>query len=204
LNSRGFTLLELLISITMLAVIAGIMGWSLNMAHKTLDKGEKKIQNLERIKASFSTVESQILSLLPYQIDDEGQKKHYFAGSKEKLMFASNYSLWRGTKGNAFVAYEIKTNEKGNQYLEITEQVIGLQTRDESVLFDDCSGIHFEYYLKNAFEEGKWVEAWPQEEKGLPSKVKINIAYNKKNIALIVSPLVQPRTVLPSAVVIAK
>ncbi len=202
MNNRGFTLLELLISITMLAVITGIMGWSLNMAHRTLEKGEKKIQNLERRKASFSLVESQISSMMPYQYtDDEGQKKYYFSGNKEKMMFASNYSLWRGTRGNTFVAYDAQTNEQGKKYLRITEQTIGLQTKDESILFDNCTNISFEYFLKNAFEEGKWIEEWPADEKAIPEKIKINVAGESKNIALIINPLVKQVTALPSAAI---
>jgi hypothetical protein len=183
----------------MLALITGIMGWTLSMAHRTLDKGEKKIHYLEREKVSFSLIESQIQSLFPYQIDDdEGQKKLFFTGGKDKLMFASNYSLWRGTQGNTFVTYDIQTNEKGKQFLKITEQIIGLEEKNEAVLFDDCVSINFEYYLKNAFEEGKWLEEWPADEMGLPDKIKINIAYNTKKIALMFNSLVKPSTVLSS------
>jgi hypothetical protein len=189
----------------MLALITGIMGWTLSMAHRTLDKGEKKIHYLEREKVSFSLIESQIQSLFPYQIDDdEGQKKLFFAGGKDKLMFASNYSLWRGTKGNTFVTYDIQTNEKGKQFLTITEQIIGLEEKNEAVLFDDCVSINFEYFLKNAFEEGKWLEEWPADEMGLPDKIKINIAYNTKKIALMFNSLVKPNTVLSSSLVINK
>ena len=204
MNDRGFTLLELLISITMLALITGIMGWTLNMAHRTVDKGERKIHYLERVKVSFSLVESQILSLFPYQYDDEGEKKLFFSGGKDKLMFTSNYSLWRGTRGNTFVTYDIQTNEKGKQFLRITEQIIGLEAKNDAILFDDCSSINFEYFLKNTFEEGKWVDQWPADEKGLPDKIKINIAYGAKKNALMVNPLVKPTMPLSSAVVIAK
>jgi len=204
LNDRGFTLLELLISITMLALITGIMGWTLSMAHRTLDKGERKIHYLERVKVSFSLVESQIMSLFPYQYDDAGEKKLFFSGRKDKLMFTSNYSLWRSTRGNNFVTYDIQSNEKGKQFLRITEQIIGLEAKNDTILFDDCSSINFEYYLKNAFEEGKWVDQWPVDEKGLPDKIKINIANNAKKITLMINPLVKPAMPLLSAVVIVK
>lgn len=203
-NSRGFTLLELLISIMMLALITGIMGWTLNMAHRTLDKGERKIHDLERTKVSFSLLESQIMSLFPYQYDDEGEKKLFFSGGKDKLMFASNYSLWRGTSGNTFVTYDIQTNEKGKPFLKITEQIIGLEAKNEVILVDDCTGINFEYFLKNALEEGKWVDQWPTDEKGLPDKIRINIAYGAKNIALMINPPVKPAVALASAAIINK
>lgn len=205
MNSRGFTLLELLISITMLALITAILGGSLRMAYRTLDKGEKKIYCLEQVKASFSLVESQIQSLFPYQYyDEEGQKKIFFTGGKDKIMFSSNYSLWYGTKGNTFVTYNIQTNEKGKQFIEVTERTVGLEAKNEAILFDDCTNINFEYFLKNAFEEGKWVEEWPADEKGMPDKVKINIDYGTKKIVLMINLFAKPNTVLSSAAVIPR
>lgn len=188
MNNRGFTLLELLISITMLALIAGIMGWTLNAAHRTLEKGEKKINYLERERISFSLIESQILSLFPYQFEDDGQKRLFFFGSKDKLMFTSNFSLWRGTRGNAFVTYEIQSNEGNKSVLKITEQIIGLQEKNETILFNECNNINFEYFLKNVVEEGKWVTTWPEDEKGLPGKIKISIACGAKKLALTLRP----------------
>ena len=192
MNKRGFTLLELLISITMLVLITGIIGWSLNSAQRALEKGEKKIHDLERMKASFAVIESQIRSLFPYQFDDdEGQKQLFFSGSKDKLMFASNYSLWRGTKGNTLVTYDVITNDAGKQFLKITEQVVGVEEKNETILLEDCSGINFEYLLKNALEEGKWLEEWPADENGLPQKIRINIARDEKKISLLVESMVK-------------
>lgn len=198
-SDRGFTLLELLISITMLALIAGILGWALNMAYRTVEKGERKIQYLEREKTVFSLLESQILALFPYQYSDEEEKKIYFSGEKDKLIFASNYSLWRGTRGNVFVAYEVQTNEKGKKLLQLTEQVIGLKTKDETILLDDCDSINFEYFLKNALEEGNWIEEWSADEKGLPYKIKIIIVRNSKATSLIMNPPLKANMTLKSS-----
>ena len=186
----------------MLAVITGIMGWSLNMAHRTLAKGEKKIHDLERTKVSLSLIESQIRSLFPYQFSDEdGQRKLYFTGAKDKLMFASNYSLWHGIRGNTFVTYDVQTNEQGKQHLKITEQMIGLEEQDEEVLLDNCTSIHYEYFLKNALEEGKWIEEWPAEEHGLPGKIKIHMQCDAKQLALLVEPLVKKTDLLSSTAI---
>ena len=172
----------------MLALIAGIMGWTFKAAHRTLDKGEKKINYLEREKISFSLIESQILSLFRYQYDDDGQKKLFFSGSKDKLMFTSNFSLWRGTRGNTFVTYDIQSNEKDKSFLKVTEQTIGLQEKNETILLNECNNISFEYFLKNALEEGKWVTSWPEDQKELPDKIKISIACGAKKLALTLRP----------------
>jgi prepilin-type N-terminal cleavage/methylation domain-containing protein len=185
-NNRGFTLLELLISITMLALITGILSGAVSLAVQSLNKGEKKIVSLERTKTSFLLVESQIQSLLPYQFDDQGEKKLLFMGKKDNFIFSSSYSIWGGKKGNTQINYLVGTDEKGRQQLEVTENTLGMESKREAVLFREYDKIYFEYYLKDALEEGKWVDEWPADQKGLPGKVKINFVSGAQNISLTV------------------
>jgi hypothetical protein len=181
----------------MLALITGIMGAALSMTHRSLDKGERKIHYLERLKTSFSLVESQIQSYFPYQYNDEnGQKILLFSGQKDKLIFSTNYSLWRGTKGNTAVTYDIQADEKGRQYLKVTEQIIGLENKNETILFADCERIGFEYYLKDAFEEGKWMEEWPADAKGMPEKIRVNLACGKNKLSLMAVAPARPTVLL--------
>jgi type II secretion system protein J len=199
LNNRGFTLLELLISITMLALIASIAGGALSMTNRSLEKGEKKIHHLEALKASFSLVEAQVQSAFPSQYDDQGEKKILFSGQKDKLSFSTNYSIWRGTRGNAVVSYDIRISDQGKESLRVQENVRGLEARSETILFTGCDHIFFEYYLHNTLEEGKWVDQWPAEETGLPGKIRINIASGKTRTALVVNILTKPAAALASA-----
>lgn len=174
MNQRGFTLLELMIAIALLAVIVGLMTGALSMAYKTVAKGERKIENLERKKTVFSLLESQIQSAFASSYEEQGEKKSRFVGEKNSLAFASNYSIWRGAAGNCLVRYLIKTNDQGRSVLHVEEQVLGTNAGYEAGLTKDFDAITFEYYLESSLEEAKWVDQWPEDEKKLPRKIRIN------------------------------
>jgi general secretion pathway protein J len=174
LSQRGFTMIELLIAITMLAVIISIMGGALSLAYHAVEKGEKKIEYLEREKNFYSLIESQIQSAFASNYNDQGEIKSRFSGLNNKMAFASNYSLWRGTRGNCLVKYEIETDDRRKSVFHIEEQVLGSDVKHETQVTTDHDAIRFEYYLENALEEGKWVDEWPAEERSMPQKMRVH------------------------------
>jgi general secretion pathway protein J len=184
LNQRGFTLIELLMAITMLALIIGVMGGALSLAHRTTEKGEKKIEALERKKIVFSLVESQIQSTFASFYTEQGEKKNRFAGAKDTMTFASNYSIWRGTRGNCLVKYQIETDDRRKCIIRIEEQVLGTDEKQATRVATDYDAIRFEYFLKTALDEGKWVEEWPAEEKSMPPKIRILFSDGKNDRVL--------------------
>lgn len=194
LNQRGFTLLELMIAVTLLAVIVGILTGALSLAYRTLEKGEKRIAVLERNKVVFSLMEAQIQSAFAAFYKEDGETKSWFAGDEESLTFASNYSIWRGAGGNCLVKYFIKTNDYGRSSLYAEEKVLGTEAADEIRLTDDYESITFEYYLESSLEEGKWVESWPEDEKNLPGKIRISFADGLKKKVLTAEVFIRANT----------
>lgn len=185
LNQRGFTLLELLISITMLALIIGIVSGALSLASQSLNKGSEKINSMERVRTSFSLVEAQIQSLFVSQLLDEAEKKNLFSGQKDRLLFSTNYSIWGGVKGNTLVEYAVEDDGRGKQFVRVTENTVGMETKRETVLFTGCDKIYFEYFLPSILEGGKWVDEWPADEKSIPEKININIISGAKKMSLL-------------------
>jgi general secretion pathway protein J len=186
LDKRGFTLLELLISITVLTLVIGIVSGALSLASQSLNRGSVRINNLERVKTSLSLVESQIQSLFVSQFYDEGEKKNLFSGQKDRLLFSTNYSIWGGIKGNTLAEYAVEIDDKGRQYVKVTENTMGLEKKRETVLFAGYDKIFFEYFLRDISGEGKWVDEWPKEENGIPEKININLISGLKNTSIVV------------------
>ena len=186
MNKRGFTLLELLISITMLALVIGIISGALSLASQSMNRGAAKIDNLERLKTSFSLVESQIQSLFVSQYADQGEMKNLFSGQKDRLLFSSNYSIWGGIKGNTAVEYAVGVDDRGKQYLHVTENTVGLETKRATVLFAGYDKIFFEYLLTDINGDVKWVDEWPKEQTGIPEKININLVSGASSMSLIV------------------
>lgn len=202
MNRHGFTLIELLMAVTMLAVIIGIMGGALSLACRTSEKGEKKIGALERKKVIFSLIECQIQSAFFSAVIGQGEAKNRFAGAKDKLTFASNYSLWRGTRGNCLVTYRIETRDRQKCIFHIEEEQIGEGVRQEESLATHFDSIRFEYYYEDAAEEGRWVDEWPQDTPGMPQKVRIHFANGDNDRVL--TARIMTQTMSATAAVTAK
>jgi len=184
LNRRGFTLIELLMSVTMLAVIIGIMGGALSLAYQTSEKAERKIDALERKKMIFSLVESQIQSAFVSVYADQGETKNRFSGAGDTVTFASNYSIWRGTRGNCLVTYHVEMDNRRRSIFRIAEQIMGTDAKQETSVKTDYEAIRFEYYYEDATEEARWVDEWPAEEKAMPQKIRIHFSGDEGNSVL--------------------
>ena len=186
-NSRnGFTLLELLISLVMLGVIALITTSAMRLGIRTVSTGEKKIDRLERTRASFNIIDSQIQSQIPLAYEENGEKKYYFQGDRESLQFSTNYSIWGGRKGYVMVRYKVESDDTGKQLLTASENIIGTNSSRETTLFSAVDAIHFEYFFKYPAEEkGKWVDKWT-DTANIPEKVKLYLIYGEKDIPMII------------------
>jgi len=186
-NSRsGFTLLELLISLVMIGVIAIIITGAIRLGIRAVNKGETKIDHLERTRASFNIIDSQIQSQIPLTFEENGEKKYYFQGDKESLQFSTNYSLWGGQKGYVMVRYKAESDDTGKQFLAVSENIIGTNSNRETRLFSTVDEIYFEYFFKDPTEEkGKWVDKWT-DTANIPEKVKLHLIYGEKDIPMII------------------
>ena len=186
-NSRsGFTLLELLISLVMIGVIAIIITGAIRLGIRAVNKGETKIDHLERTRASFNIIDSQIQSQIPLTFEENGEKKYYFQGDKESLQFSTNYSLWGGQKGYVMVRYKAESDDTGKQFLAVSENIIGTNSNRETRLFSTVDEIYFEYFFKDPTEEkGKWVDKWT-DTANIPEKVKFHLIYGKKDVPMII------------------
>jgi len=186
-NSRsGFTLLELLISLVMIGVIAIIITGAIRLGIRAVNKGETKIDHLERTRASFNIIDSQIQSQIPLTFEENGEKKYYFQGDKESLQFSTNYSLWGGQKGYVMVRYKAESDDTGKQFLAVSENIIGSNSNRETRLFSAVDAIYFEYFFKDPTEEkGKWVDKWT-DTANIPEKVKLHLIYGEKDIPMII------------------
>jgi prepilin-type N-terminal cleavage/methylation domain-containing protein len=99
LDSRGFTLLELMISIAMVAIIVVIVAGAMRLGIQSVDRGEKRIEALERMRTSINIVEAQIQSMTGLTYEDNGEKKRYFKAARDSLQFSTDYSIWGGQRG---------------------------------------------------------------------------------------------------------
>ncbi len=185
-SGSGFTLLELIISITIIGIMVLIIAGATRLGFRSVDAGEKKIESLERIRSSLSLISSQIQSEIPLTYDENGSRKYYFKGSRDSMQFPTNYSLAGEERGYVLVSYRVITGDRGKQVLYLTENGIGMENRIETKLLDVFDEIYFEYfYKKPAAEQGNWVQQWT-DETAIPEKVRVHFVEGANDLAMII------------------
>ena len=186
MKNKGFTLLELLISIVMLGIIMVILVGALRLGFRSVESGEKKMESLERMRVSLSMIDSQIQSQIPLTYQEEETTKYYFTGEKDSLQFSTNYSIWGGQKGYVIVTYSVSTEEEGKAVLYASEHIVGVEETKETKLLDAFDDIYFEYFYKGPTDEvGNWVEQWTDTSK-IPEKIKVHLISGKKDLSLVI------------------
>lgn len=182
---KGFTLLELLISITMIGLIALIVTGAVRLGSRSVDGGEKRIESIERLKNSIEIIESQIMSEIPLSYDDDGNKRYYFQGDKGAVQFATTYSIWGNQKGYVLTSLRVETDSNGKKLLKAKESPLIWGNEAEAVLFEGFDDIYLEYFYKDPTEEeGRWLDEW-KEEQDMPEKIKIGLIKERRDFSLI-------------------
>jgi general secretion pathway protein J len=180
----GFTLLELMISIVLLAVIMVIVSGALRLGYRSVERGEKKAESLERLKTSLMIIDAQIQSAMSLTSTNEGETENYFQGTRATLKLPTNYSIWGGYKGYVIVEYRVEPDSTGKQVLQASETTIGMTQVRQARLLEGFRDIHFEYFYKEPGEEdGSWVEEWP-DTTGMPQKVRVHLLYGRQKVVL--------------------
>lgn len=184
-GESGFTLLELIISITLVAIIVLIVAGAASLGYRSFNSGERKLNALERLRSSLTILDAQVQSGVPLTLEDGGVKQYYFVGEQESLKFSTNYSIWGGQRGYVIVNYRVERDDKGKRTLFASEYKVGMETQKETKLLEGFDEITFDYFLQDATEEeGEWITQWVDEEM-MPTKIRLNLVRGKSAFSYI-------------------
>jgi len=171
----GFTLLELIISITLVAIIVLIVAGAVSLGYRSFNSGERKLNAIERLRSSLTILDAQVQSGVPLTLEDGGVKQYYFVGEQESLKFSTNYSIWGGQRGYVIVNYRVEKDDKGKRTLFVSEYKVGMENQKEAKLLDGFDEITFDYFRQDATEEeGEWITQWAEEEM-MPTRIRLNL-----------------------------
>jgi len=185
-SNRGFTLLELMVSFVIVALLALILGSALRVSMGAVERSERMVDSLERIRNSINIINSQVQSQLPITYEEDGERRYYFEGNKGYMRLSTNYSIWNGEGGYVMVKYEVINDGSNRKTLVANENIIGIDEVRQTELFRGFDDIHFEYFYKGPTdEEGNWVEEW-QEKTSLPERIRLNISYEGSDLSIVI------------------
>ena len=191
-SHRGFTLLELLISLTILSVIVVIVFGALRIGIRAWEKGERELDRRQRQRIVLDLVKRQLASMCVGEVWGRDQRLVLLKGDNKSLEFVSQIPLVPGNRfGMVYVRYSVKP-AKGDEgeHLIFSEKNVALLDKkmvtdypgesDFSELLPGMKSIGFEYLKDRPGEEAAlWQKSWdPAADKGVPRAIRVTLEEN--------------------------
>lgn len=135
-GQKGFTLLELLISMTLMALLMGGLLVGLRVGARAWQQGEARLREVHKEEERAAFMAQQVSSLVPYEVGstdpDLPGRVTIFQAHASRLRFVSTYgSRFRNRSGLVLVDYAIVGNSPGKLAIALRETPVG----DDGTLF---------------------------------------------------------------------
>ncbi len=174
-SDQGFTLLEIIIAVTLMVMIAAGLWGVLSISIRGWAKGTQYIDTNQRNRSSMTLVRKQIGSAYNLIVQPDptvgGVPYPLFNGTENSFQFVSvNSLLFQDSPGLTLVTYEISEGsngayslvEKESRYLGQVPDQESLATQEKiTSVLDNISSCSFEYYDPgNTETPAQWVKEW--------------------------------------------
>ncbi|MBI5212970.1 MAG: prepilin-type N-terminal cleavage/methylation domain-containing protein [Nitrospirae bacterium] len=170
MREKGFTLLELLIAITILSLIAVIIGAGIRLGIRAWERGEADNDNSQKIRYFSERFSRQVKSVYPYQIEIDGEKAIAFKGKSDSIFFVTS-SVAHSEGGLKWIAYFLKDDNLIVQEGDLPDKKVMEKVFKEGEIFDSgVSELKFEYFSS---KDKEWKKSWDSKT-DLPGAVKIS------------------------------
>ncbi len=191
-TDSGFTLLEMLLAVSILALVITVMYSSLSVGIKSWEKGERDIEFYQKMRAASELLHREISSTFPYSITpgefDTHKKFYAFYGKSDSLKLVSYADLHKRTGGLSLLELWVDEDRGlllGEDAALVTNQsdLNNIDLRDDDRTIELCPNVkkvEFRYFDREKKDgEGEWLERWDPKNKGtrLPLFVEISIVF---------------------------
>lgn len=179
-GTAGFTLLELMISLTLLAVMLTMVYSVFATALAAVPRGEDVAAQSARMRGATSLLARQVRSIIPFPVEGEEESTPcYFWGDAHSFEFVTAAPQHNGGEGLARVTYfsDGVNLSMREEVIFSGAQITGEQKGAASVvpLLQGLSSVRFQY-LRVDGSDSEWRDSWdPYEEQTLPGAVRVTL-----------------------------
>jgi general secretion pathway protein J len=192
-NEQGFTLLEIVIAVTLVALMAVALWSVFRISLTSWTRGSEFIDAHQRHRSVLDLVNRQMAStfgpIAPIDLQTGGAIYPIFVGKSDSVQFVSLSSLrFMDNPGLTLVSYDVVRGDQGTYTLvEREEQYRGLDPSRESIfdrndeivtpIFENLISFSFEYFDSGSNQRpAGWVSEWSGREAGrLPEAISMTM-----------------------------
>jgi general secretion pathway protein J len=188
-GDAGFTLLELIIALALLAIIAALLSGSLSMAARSWDGGDKKAGDVASMRQTQEFLREQLTAELPLRLKKVVELPLMFAGEHDEIRYAAALPP-RVQEGGAWF-FRLAIAREGDKSRLVLERTYPDPTAlenpqftgaERSVLADGIGELAISYFGRdeNATDADTptWRDRWDDRQR-LPLLVKIEVKPEK-------------------------
>jgi len=181
----GFTLLELIIALAILAMIAGSVAAGIRLAVGSIERGEAVARDAARLRAAMGIVERALMSADPLPIPVGDNTSAFFVGEEKRVRFLSPGAPAAQGSGLRLISFFERTGDDGNGIAMATAppfRVGGAEAWDgmetSRILFPGAGELAFSYSAGPTKEGAwEWTPSWNLKETGrLPAAVRVEFS----------------------------
>jgi general secretion pathway protein J len=181
-HRRGFTLLEMMLSLTIVGLIVALVSAGFDVAGTAIGGGERAAEQNQRVRLAADLMMRQIKSAVLYPAVDKDEYEYpFFEGAHRDLAFVTA-TAQSGGGGLALVTYRVQGDPPVLTVSEVSafsRQALGTGEGldelpvQEAVLLSGFTDMYFEYLMSDGIEN-EWFEVWSgKEEEELPAAVRL-------------------------------
>ena len=166
-GSLGFTLVEVLISISLFAVAFTLLMGGFRFTSKAWDAGERVSRRSSELETVHRVFGNMLDRLFPVSLQSVEREGYAFSGSRERLRFSAQLPPYPGAGGIYTVQFEVTSSSDSDRLeLSIAPFDAGtfhdreLTTDEKSLLLETTGSIFFSYYGSTVAEG--WQSEWPE------------------------------------------
>lgn len=182
----GFTLLELLISITLLGMILVLLFGGLRLGVRSWDAVQLQVDNLNTVRSVENFLRHEIEIAYPYRWKTVAAQRMAFQGSRSQLNFVAQPPSRIGSGGLYAVSFEIEHGSRGKRLIwkqtPLSPQMQDFTTLAQAqevvlagVELSDVEDIWLSYFgLESDNTVPRWTDRWESDAR-LPMLIKIQV-----------------------------
>jgi len=179
-KDAGFTLIEVMLAMTLLSIMMVLLFSSLKICAESWNKGERKIAEVNEKAVVYQFFKRHLTSVRPLWDDfSEQQRSFSFQGENNKLQFISVFPAGSGRKG--IQLFEVSYDQSDNGVIKVILKPFYPLADDqqwqqeEEILLEKVEAFEISYFGKGRTDVyGAWNDNWLQKEQ-LPELIKIKI-----------------------------